>query len=193
MTRILHSVTIVGMFAIEPMVLSPLIRSETYVIEDLLKFWRLYGPCTPWTPLYMLFQSDEIGCSITKYIWVRQEFMGATKTELYMEAFSWCPGFSISAKVWLLKYPVGSCAKLDQQWAHTPGNSVAWVGLASFFPQALGNTQQHEHSTWRIAFASGRFDISVPPHHMENPSRLSFRFFSTAVRQNPERKAWVQG
>ena len=29
---------------------SSLIRSKTYALEDLLKFWRLYGPCTPWTP-----------------------------------------------------------------------------------------------------------------------------------------------
>ena len=34
-----------------------MMRSENYVLEDLLKFQRLYGHCMPWTPLYMLFQS----------------------------------------------------------------------------------------------------------------------------------------
>ena len=33
---------------------------------------------------------------------------------------------------------------------------------------------------------------TVPPYHVRNPSRLSFRFFSQAARLNPERKSKVR-
>ena len=57
MTRTLHYVTVTRMFAMYPWYVFPIMRSETYVLEDLLKFWRLYAPCMPWTPLVVLFQS----------------------------------------------------------------------------------------------------------------------------------------
>ena len=69
----LHSVTVAGMFAIVPMVLLHRIRSENYVLHDLL----IYEPCMLWTPYTCCFnlfgnvfiiKHDKISYSITKYI-----------------------------------------------------------------------------------------------------------------------------
>ena len=53
--------------------------------------------------------------------------------------------------------------------------------------------QWHRDVTHTYTILLVRRDVTVPPYHVPNPSRLYLRFFSKATRQNPERKAWVRG
>ena len=84
MTRTLHSVTVAGMFATVPMVLLHRIRSENYVLHDLL----IYEPCMLWTPysccFNLLWQCIHVSNMMKLVVASQNIFPGvlATKMEL---------------------------------------------------------------------------------------------------------------
>ena len=107
-----------------------------------------------------------------------------------MEAFSWRLCISISAKLWLLKYPVGCCTvTLDEPTTHTPGNSFA---LDLDLVLHLSLPSDNNNTSIPLLLLRWKIDVMVPPYHVRNPSRLSLWFFSKAARQDPKQKASQQ-